>query len=243
MATVRFVRADREEELEGSDVGKGDGVETGEGASRVAVSAAVCSQRADDEERRQTGEGARAVEVTAAARPVKAVELLKAIESDDSAEHYGTKELGDEMAAPMVASGESVSRASAMAAVLASVVPQATKRATEVVSEVPTQEDMSTTEPEAAERTTGAAEATTETAAVMGASETATSTTAPILVTGHEAVSTLETAATVTGRETTSRKAATSGVPVVEPTVPVVAAEATMAARWPTRSGHPFSHS
>ncbi|KAE9299327.1 hypothetical protein PF008_g23280 [Phytophthora fragariae] len=107
MATVRFVRADREEELEGSDVGKGDGVETGEGASRVAVSAAVCSQRADDEERRQTGEGARAVEVTAAARPVKAVELLKAIESDDSAEHYGTKELGDEMAAPMVASGES----------------------------------------------------------------------------------------------------------------------------------------
>ncbi|KAE8993323.1 hypothetical protein PR002_g20276 [Phytophthora rubi] len=228
--TVRFVRADREEELEGSGVGKGDGVETGEGASRVAVSAAVCSRRADDEERRQTGEGARAVEVTAAARPVKVVELLKAIESDDSAEHYGTKELGDEMAAPMVASGESVSRASAMAAVLASVVPLATKRATEVVSEVPTQEDMSTTEPEAAERTTGAAEATTETAAVTGASETVTSTTAPILVTGHEAVSTLETAATVTGRETTSRKAATSGVPVVEPTVPVVAAEATMAA-------------
>ncbi|KAE8886412.1 hypothetical protein PF005_g16273 [Phytophthora fragariae] len=28
MAAVRFVRADREEELEGSDVGKGDGVES-----------------------------------------------------------------------------------------------------------------------------------------------------------------------------------------------------------------------
>ncbi|KAE9345498.1 hypothetical protein PR003_g7918 [Phytophthora rubi] len=99
MSAVRFVRADREEELEGSDVGKGDGVETGEGASRVAVSAAVCSQSAGDEERRQTGEGARVVEVTAAARPVKAVELVKTTESDDSAEHHDTEGPCDEMAA------------------------------------------------------------------------------------------------------------------------------------------------
>ncbi|KAE9197115.1 hypothetical protein PF005_g16639 [Phytophthora fragariae] len=99
MAAVRFVRADREEELEGSDMRKSGGVETGEGASRVAVSAAVCSQNAGNEERRPTGEGARAVEVAAAARPVKAVELLKMTESTDSAEHHDTEEPGDEIAA------------------------------------------------------------------------------------------------------------------------------------------------
>ncbi|KAE9023303.1 hypothetical protein PR001_g12942 [Phytophthora rubi] len=103
MAAVRVARADREEGLVGSSMGKGDGVETGEGAPRVPVPAAVCSRSAGDEERRRTGEGACAVEVTTATRPVKAVELLRTIESNDSndsTENSDAEELGDEMAVP-----------------------------------------------------------------------------------------------------------------------------------------------
>ncbi|KAE9021982.1 hypothetical protein PR003_g2155 [Phytophthora rubi] len=180
--------------------------------------------------------------MTAAASPVKAVELLKTTESNDSAEPHDTEEWGDEMVVPtvavatspgrfrvpeevtaratveaaetsgatsMVALGESAMRAPATAAVLVSVVPRATKRGMEEVSEVPTQADTPMKERETVARATGAADATPKTAAsVTVASETATST------------PTFETAATMTGLGTTSRTAATLGVPVMEPTVP-----------------------
>ncbi|KAE9198067.1 hypothetical protein PF005_g16274 [Phytophthora fragariae] len=165
--------------------------------------------------------------MTAAASPVKAVELLKTTESNDSAEPHDTEEWGDEMVAPtvavatspwrfrvpeevtaratveaaetsgatsMVALGESAMRAPASAAVLVSEVPRATKLGMEEVSKVPTQADTPMKERETVARATGAADATS--------------------------TPTFETSATMTGLGTTSRTAATLGVPVMEPTVP-----------------------